>query len=1118
MLNRVFFVVLCLLCGLVQIHARPSQAGAKTRGSYNALVIFTKFQGEAQGADSAPTWADDLFNPDRPGSFTHFYDEMSRGQLQVSGQVLPKRYTSSQPGSAYIADRPGTLGKYALFNLDILRQADPDVDMGLFDNDGPDGIPNSGDDDGYVDIVFINLLTVPRDFFIGGATGLASLGLDADFISDDTAANGAQIRIRGRFNGFGGTTQRGHIFTITAATMCHEFGHVLGLPDLFDQTQVTASGEIDPAEDSAGIGKWGLMGLGTLGWGVEDGPNAFCAWALEELGWIGVDNENLVVVTRTVRDAVLDGIDSGGKVYKIPLSEDEYFLLENRQNAPSFYNRNIPAEGLLIWHVKLRADNDEERHKQVDLVCADGLFADSGFPGGAPDPVNGRDNLDFFARDRAYAAANNGNEGDATDPFDGVRFTRFAFDTNPRLSAHTGFSRNLPLGIAVDNIRQSRQRMVVDILYGQPLEGHIQGDVLWSGTVEVNGDIVVEPGAILTIEAGTTVRFARGDQQRSGFDVGRSEILVFGEIVLQGDEADPIRFVSARNQPSSRDWSGLYLLNGQDPSLLGVEFEHAVRGLVRVRLPLGTTRWRGSVDVPGDLVVPKGAELVIEPGSVLAFAGQDFTGGGIHSSLTELTVEGRLVVEGEAGNPVRFTVDANGFEPDVLWYGTVMAPQGWFEARYLQVDLSGFAFSGEVGPEGHFRLEDGLIENSFGGLDLTIKGEARIDRSQLRNITRPAIRAQGSGLLRLNEVEIKDNGQEGISLGNCSLEAIHTTVEANGRLDPMDPRSGLVASGGRGQKIELWNTKLQGNTLHGLELNDWQGRLEMHGSQISANREDGMQAGSLEQVIFEDVQVERNQGDGVVLEGALVEIWTTTLADNLGVSMVLGAGVVGVIEMSNFRNNAGLKMQGTGNLQVRSSVFENMAVALETEDATPLLTLNHFDNNLTAVKINGPAIPAAITNNTFTRNRTAIENLAAQTVLAQGNFWGTTDNAEIAALFKGSVDWTPFLNEEAQATAVEDAGANGPEAFELYPNYPNPFNAQTVIRFAIAAPVQTELIVFNSLGQAVRTLVEESLVPGFYSRIWDGRNELGRAAATGVYFYRLRAGNFRAQGRLVMVR
>ena len=69
----------------------------------------------------------------------------------------------------------------------------------------------------------------------------------------------------------------------TVGAMPHEFGHALGLPDLDHN---------GPADDSAGIGRWGLMGWGAQGW-HGDGPNPFCAWSLQQLEWIGLDNERL---------------------------------------------------------------------------------------------------------------------------------------------------------------------------------------------------------------------------------------------------------------------------------------------------------------------------------------------------------------------------------------------------------------------------------------------------------------------------------------------------------------------------------------------------------------------------------------------------------------------------------------------------------------------------------------------------------------------------------------------------------------------------------------------------------------------------------------------------------
>ena len=345
----------------------PSGRILQDNSQHSALVIFAQFADEGI-SKKAPSWSKDLFDLTIPGSFSHFYQDMSGGRLSVVGAVLPKRYSSFGDRNTYLAEEPGEIGGYGRFNLEVLSQADQDVDFGIFDNDGPDGVPNSGDDDGYVDIVFINLHTVPSGFFIETATGLASLGLDVDFVSNDKAFSGGYIRIGNRFSGFSGTTQRGHTFSVTASTMCHEFGHVLGLTDLFDQSSLSANGELDPVEDSAGIGNWGLMGLGTLGWGIEDGPNAFSAPSLVELGWVDV-----IELSSSFESFVMEELFSERTAYKIPIHQEEYYLIEYRRSDGSFYNRNIPRDGLLIWHVDERADNDQERHKRVDLVCADGL-------------------------------------------------------------------------------------------------------------------------------------------------------------------------------------------------------------------------------------------------------------------------------------------------------------------------------------------------------------------------------------------------------------------------------------------------------------------------------------------------------------------------------------------------------------------------------------------------------------------------------------------------------------------------------------------------------------------------------------------------------------------------
>ena len=85
-----------------------------------------------------------------------------------------------------------------------------------------------------------------------------------------------------------------------------------------------------------------------------------------------------------------------------------------------------------------------------------------------------------------------------------------------------------------------------------------------------------------------------------------------------------------------------------------------------------------------------------------------------------------------------------------------------------------------------------------------------------------------------------------------------------------------------------------------------------------------------------------------------------------------------------------------------------------------------------------------------------------------------------------------------------------PLQYELAQNYPNPFNPETVIRYAhtCRGAVGTRLVIFNALGQRVRTLLDEPQAPGFYSVVWDGRDDDGRKLSSGTYFYRLTSGSF----------
>jgi hypothetical protein len=117
-------------------------------------------------------------------------------------------------------------------------------------------------------------------------------------------------------------------------------------------------------------------------------------------------------------------------------------------------------------------------------------------------------------------------------------------------------------------------------------------------------------------------------------------------------------------------------------------------------------------------------------------------------------------------------------------------------------------------------------------------------------------------------------------------------------------------------------------------------------------------------------------------------------------------------------------------------------------------------------------------------------------------------------------NWGPAAALPVQVNGgATDAGATDTVlAFALGQNYPNPFAAGTSIRFALPEPSNVHLKVFNVQGRLVRTLLDAARPAGRYTVSWDGRDEAGRAVASGVYFYRITAGKREAERRMIYLR
>ncbi|MFC1562574.1 YCF48-related protein [candidate division KSB1 bacterium] len=101
---------------------------------------------------------------------------------------------------------------------------------------------------------------------------------------------------------------------------------------------------------------------------------------------------------------------------------------------------------------------------------------------------------------------------------------------------------------------------------------------------------------------------------------------------------------------------------------------------------------------------------------------------------------------------------------------------------------------------------------------------------------------------------------------------------------------------------------------------------------------------------------------------------------------------------------------------------------------------------------------------------------------------------------------------------VETIAASPPNKFSLSQNFPNPFNPETEIRYQIPENTKVVLKIYNILGQEVRTLVDEVKSPGSYNIKWNGKNNYGVTVSTGVYLYRIQAGDFVSTKKLVFLK
>ncbi|MBN2105550.1 M6 family metalloprotease domain-containing protein [bacterium] len=343
-------------------------------------------------------------------SMRDYYSEVSRGRVNIIGDInsivdwtIPKYqysyYVDGNQGMGFGSN--GITRSMEALTIEILQTLDQTVDYSQFDANG----------DGYVDFVILIVegwATGPaQNQFWSFMYGLlntplidphANTNAFGNLILDGVAIYKCFTTQEQIYNARPPHCQIGDIQPI--AVFCHEMGHVIGLPDLYDTGTFPTS---------AGIGDWGIMATG--GYNQLTSPAYFCAWCRSQMGWItpkllsGLNNASIII-----DPAELNTTTAAYKIPIDPYDESEYFLIENRQAIGS--DQYLHGTGLLIWHIDktftdiwpgLNNVNQIESAFGVNLMQADNqghLYSDIWTtwtnPGDAGDPYPGSSgNMNF---------------------------------------------------------------------------------------------------------------------------------------------------------------------------------------------------------------------------------------------------------------------------------------------------------------------------------------------------------------------------------------------------------------------------------------------------------------------------------------------------------------------------------------------------------------------------------------------------------------------------------------------------------------------------------------------------------------------------------------------------
>lgn len=1108
-----------------------------------------------------------IFTDNPTGTMVDFYREISYDQFELSGDTYGW-YKMPLASNFYTAD-DGLEGGGARFTLDLVMAADADIDYSQYDSDN----------DGYVDVVMIvhtgagaetgaNNIWSHRWSLNAARSSYPAIMPQGAYTTNDPRPGhpGQFVKINdyiiqpelGRSNGG----------LIDIGVFCHEFGHALGLPDLYDTDY-----------SSSGIGRWGLMSGGSYGGDGQhsDTPVHMTAWSKAQLGWI----EPQVINEGEISKDIASSTENGDQVYKLLINGQdgpEYFLIENRQKVG--FDTYLPQGGLLIWHIddnvaRSWGGNTNENHKGIDLEAADG-----------------RRDLDYGR-----------NNGDSGDPFPGATNNHlFNGSTNPNSLTYLNEDSGVALriedvvnGIVTVNFLFQPELLVTPtervVAYDA---GSVDFEIKNLGGGQMNWTATTSDSWLsLQNSSGSnqgilTANFAENStrEARTGFitiSIENDEQIIQITQTAAGEWRAILSVTDNGGENTNLQFGQNYMATNAIDKTLGENSLQSVPDIgffdARFILPDNSTasifdfratqqnyiEWR-LVFQPGPAGVPFSITwdpTVLPKGSF--FIRDEITGTLINQNMKEsselviptINIKSVKIIYSSkypdiitinpGWNLISVPVETDNMSlkslfPDATSNAFQFGDAGYFstdeldvgQAYWLKFDLdvsvplwgtsvdSAIAVSAGWNLIGPFEqtiavsdivsVPDGIIESDFLAFTEKYTGVEQLEPGKgywvlsaqdghlfLSGAANTAPQHHQQALNKVNSLEtyaadaldipitVSDaTGQNRILMLGLHPQAsseINTNLMEE-ELPPLPP-------------AKVFDARFVSDDLSGVSLGE--------GSYVDYRKGDIYSSGSVDY----EIRFQSTDNSKVKIAWNLPDRVTGTITDYLAKNIInkeiSGQGELSV-SMVNIINRLKFSLNFAGQQELTiTSPNGGETLHIGEETVVSWNSQNIQENVIIALSRDNGA--------TFEKLTTTPNT---------GSFaWSVTRPAGAECLFRVSTQEGTVLDQSDASFAIEfPVGVQQdklPTEFALEQNYPNPFNPSTTIRYQLPMATNVQLVIINSIGQIIRTLADGKTPAGSHSILWDGRDDNGEMVSSGLYFYRLKAGDFTQTRKMILM-